>query len=227
VVKNLAEQVEAEAEGTKFGAAPADVARMKAMAEGLLARLEATNALAAALKGARQAEAAEERAMLPKMRALVRHWKTLPGYPASGSEAALRLKVAGPTLDPATYKPVIRARIEAGRVRLDFEKRGVSGLVFYARLRGAMEWERLGTDTRAPFWDARPLAQPGAPEVREYMARGLVNDDEIGLDSDIVSVTFGGVAPMPFGNAPFGNASFAPSFCHHRWKAAEGCRIVR
>ena len=28
--------------------------------------------------------------------------------------------------------------------------------------------------------------------VREYMARGMIGDDEIGLDSDIVSITFAG-----------------------------------
>jgi hypothetical protein len=30
------------------------------------------------------------------------------------------------------------------------------------------------------------------PETREYMARGLVNDAEIGVDSAAVSVTFAG-----------------------------------
>jgi hypothetical protein len=29
-------------------------------------------------------------------------------------------------------------------------------------------------------------------EIREYMARGMMDDDEIGLESDIVSITYGG-----------------------------------
>jgi hypothetical protein len=34
--------------------------------------------------------------------------------------------------------------------------------------------------------------QPGVPEVREYMLRGVIDDVEIGLDSDIQSITWGG-----------------------------------
>ncbi|MEI7733151.1 MAG: hypothetical protein WCO56_26500 [Verrucomicrobiota bacterium] len=188
--KNLAENVEAET--AKFGAAPADVAEFKELVQGLVTRLEETNALVAAVRGARKAELAEERETLPKLRALVRHWKTLKGFPAAGSEAALRLKGQAAVFAPATYKPVIRVRIAAGRIRIGFAKRGVTGLAIYMRLRGVAEWRKLGVDTRAPFWDGTPLAQPGVPEVREYMARGLVNDDEVGVESDIVSVTFGG-----------------------------------
>ena len=36
------------------------------------------------------------------------------------------------------------------------------------------------------------LANPAVPEVREYMARGVVDDVEIGLDSDIIEVVFAG-----------------------------------
>ena len=43
-----------------------------------------------------------------------------------------------------------------------------------------------------PFLDETPLAQPGIPEQREYMARGVKGDDEIGQDSDIVTVTYAG-----------------------------------
>jgi hypothetical protein len=36
------------------------------------------------------------------------------------------------------------------------------------------------------------VPQPPPPPVREYMARGMVGDDEIGQDSDIVSIAFAG-----------------------------------
>jgi hypothetical protein len=41
-------------------------------------------------------------------------------------------------------------------------------------------------DTDPPYVDARPLAIAGKPEVREYQARYLDGDDEVGLPSDIV-----------------------------------------
>jgi len=66
------------------------------------------------------------------------------------------------------------------------------GRRFDSRLRGVPLWERIAFEHHAPHFDTRPLAQSNVPEVREYMARGVVNDEEIGVDSDIVSITFAG-----------------------------------
>jgi hypothetical protein len=122
----------------------------------------------------------------------VRNWKTLTGYPASGSEAVLKLRGADASFDPATYKPVLKVAIEAGLIKISFKKAGVDGVAVYCRLRGTSSWRRIGTDTSSPYFDTAPLAQPGVPEVREYMGRGMVGDGEIGLDSDIVSIAFAG-----------------------------------
>lgn len=46
----------------------------------------------------------------------------------------------------------------------------------------------------SPYDDYTPLAVPGVAEVREYQAYGVLNDAQIGQPSDIVSVTFGGIA---------------------------------
>lgn len=43
-----------------------------------------------------------------------------------------------------------------------------------------------------PFDDYTALAVAGTPEVRKYQAYGVLNDVQIGLASDIVTVTFGG-----------------------------------
>ena len=43
-----------------------------------------------------------------------------------------------------------------------------------------------------PKDDFTALAVAGTPEVREYQAFGVLNDEQIGQPSDIVSVTFGG-----------------------------------
>ena len=40
--------------------------------------------------------------------------------------------------------------------------------------------------------DHAPLAVAGQSEVREYQAFGVLNDEQIGLGSDIVTVTFAG-----------------------------------
>jgi hypothetical protein len=55
-------------------------------------------------------------------------------------------------------------------------------------------FEDLGpqNDPGSPKNDGRPLAAPGVPETREYMLRGLVKDDEIGLDSDVARIAWSG-----------------------------------
>lgn len=96
------------------------------------------------------------------------------------------------SFDPDAYKPEFKATLFPGYVRLDFFKKGVDGLNFYVRLKGGTTWTKLTYDTNSPYSDHTPLAVPGQPENREYMAIGVIDDEEIGLMSDIVSVVFGG-----------------------------------
>ncbi len=61
----------------------------------------------------------------------------------------------------------------------------------YARPTGTSQWQYLARDNNSPYDDERPLAN-GQPEMREYMAIGVVGDEEVGQPSDIISVVFGG-----------------------------------
>lgn len=188
--KNLSDNVDTE--GPKFGLTAAEATAAKALADGVIAKMEAADAAVAAMDGARQIERTTEATNLAEIRAKVRNWKTLSGFPPSGSEAVLKLKGAEEGFDPATYKPLIKASIDAGKIKIDFNRRGADGVAVYCRLRGTATWRKIGSDTNPPYFDTAPLAQPNVPEVREYMARGMINDNEIGLDSDIVSITFAG-----------------------------------
>lgn len=46
-------------------------------------------------------------------------------------------------------------------------------------------------DYHSPYIDNRPLIRPNAPETREYYLRGIMNDTEIGLPSDIIEIVVG------------------------------------
>jgi len=188
--KNLNENAVAEA--AKMGANPADALTLKTLAGGIVARMDATDKAETDLASARLLEKTNDTASMPQVRAIIRNWKTLPGYPTSGSEAILKLKGEESGFDPATYKPVFKAVAKTGKVQLTFKKGGVDGMAFYMRLRGQTTFRRLGGERKSPFYDLTPLAAAGVAEVREYYARGMMGDDEIGLDSDIVTVTFGG-----------------------------------
>jgi hypothetical protein len=189
-LQNLSTNVVAEA--VKFGGVSGDATAVKAAADNLIAKMNATNAAEATLKGARTTEATAQAADIAAIRAKVRNWKTLTGWAASGSEGVLQLKGTQPAFDPESYKPAIKVSIEGGKIRIDFKKLGVDALAIYCRLRGTAVWRKIGVDTEAPYFDTAPLANPAVSEVREYLARGVVGDEEIGLDSDIVSIAFAG-----------------------------------
>ncbi len=188
-LKNLSDQVVAEA--VKFGAPAGDATAAKALADHLLAKMEATDAAEAARDGARTVERAAQKADVAGLRLKVRNWKTLAGWGTSGSEGVLKVKGSEVAFDPSTYKPKLKVTLEGGVVVVGFVLGEADGVNIYARLRGTAAWRKLGMDTSSPYLDASPLAQPGVPEAREYLARGVLDDVEIGQDSDIVSMTVG------------------------------------
>ena len=187
---NLSNNIIAEA--VKFGAPAADATAVKAAADDLTGKMDATDAADSALKGARLAEAAAQATDLAFIRGKVRNFKTLTQWAASGSEGVLQAKGVDSPPAPGIYKPVIKVKLEGGHIRIEFVKAGADAMAIYARLRGTQAFVRLAIDSASPYIDTRPLAQAGVPEVREYMGRGMINDEEIGQDSDIVSIAFAG-----------------------------------
>jgi hypothetical protein len=125
------------------------------------------------------------------LREKIVRWKTEPGYTKAIGDM-LRILGTSITLDPHTYKPKLAAEIKPGYILLTFVKAGVDGVNIYYRVKGTAEWKHLAYDTESPYMDAKPLASAGVPEVREYMAIGVISDVEFGGESDIISVVYEG-----------------------------------
>ncbi len=145
----------------------------------------------AVLKSLETIKSGEMNGTLAYIREQVTRWKTEPGYTeAIGQE----LKIIGTStsLDPHTYKPKLAAEIKPGYILLTFVKAGVDAVNIYYRVKGNADWKFLARDTQSPYMDASPLASPTVPETREYMAIGVVGDEEFGLASDIVTAVYEG-----------------------------------
>ncbi len=155
-------------------------------------KMQATDDLESALKAARLIEKAATAQNEPVMRLGVRNWKTRPLYATSGIEGTLGLKGTEEDFDPLTFKTELKLSIVGGQIRVDFLKSKCDSIAIYCRLRGTATWIKLGTDTRSPYYDTNPLANPAIPEVREYMGMGVIDNEEVGVPSDIVSIVFGG-----------------------------------
>ena len=188
--KNLSGNVVAEA--VKFGGVAGDATAVKNAVDGVVTKMDDTNTAQDAVDSARTLESDAEKAALALVRAKVGSWKKLSAWAASGSAQVLEVVGSSSTLDTASYHTTLTAALVPGGVKLAFTKKGVEGVVIYSRLAGTASWHKVGSCNHSPFIDHTPLAQAGVPEQREYMARGMVKDAEIGQDSDAVTVTFAG-----------------------------------
>lgn len=81
--KNLSESIDEM--GPLLGLSPADIAAAKALADEQIATMADADSALAALKGARSVEATRTRANEAKIRQIIRRWRTLPDYGASGT----------------------------------------------------------------------------------------------------------------------------------------------
>ena len=96
---------------------------------------------------------------------------------------------------PAAMQPRIKAAAQPGYVRIPGSKDYADLVNIYLRVLGTVPWTLVGSRRQKfPFDDQTPLKTPGVAEQREYQARGIVGDDEVGLPSDIVQVTHAGWA---------------------------------
>lgn len=125
---------------------------------------------------------------LPLLRNTIKRMKTHSGYTEAIGQA---LGIIGGD-EALPSKPGLKAKATPNFVDLGFTKKGLDGVNIYGRLKGQTTWTFLARDTQTPYHDTRPLAAPGVPEVREYMCIGVIADEEVGEESDIVSVVFGG-----------------------------------
>jgi len=144
-----------------------------------------------ALKSLETLKSDAKKDALTFLRELIVRWKTEPGYTEAIGDV---LRIIGKTVypDPHTYKPKITAELKPGYILLNFIKAGVDAVNIYFRIKGTSDWKFLARDTQTPYMDASPLASPSVPEAREYMAIGVVGDEEFGLISDIVTAVYEG-----------------------------------
>jgi hypothetical protein len=174
------------------GGAAATATSLKTSADAIIAAYDATDTAKTTFEGKKAMEADTEATGLSNIRSLLTTLKVLPNWKSSGADAELQASTTSSEFDPNTYKAEITVSIKGGLITVEFKKRGVDGVVIYARLRGSQGWTKLGVDTSSPYIDGRPLAVAGVAETREYMARGIIDDEEIGIESDIVSITYAG-----------------------------------
>ncbi len=131
-------------------------------------------------------------AQLPLIRAFIKRCKTSPGC-TPAIQTQLEWLGDSQTFDPHTARPTIVVEVQRGRVKISGKKPGFEAYNLYWRKKGDVEWKLLAIRKRKfPYYDETPLAVANTPEVREYMAIGVINDEETGQSSEIKEIVYAG-----------------------------------
>jgi hypothetical protein len=131
-------------------------------------------------------------AQLPLIRAAIKRAKTSPGC-TPAIQMQLDWIGQAQNVDPEHSRPSIEIEAQRGRVKITGRKPGFDAVSIYCRKKGEVQWRLIAVRKRRfPYYDEAPLAVPNVPEVREYMAIGVVADEEIGQPSEIKEVVYAG-----------------------------------
>ena len=120
----------------------------------------------------------------------VKNLKATHGF-TDGDAKTLGVYVTPETFDPNTYQPPLQATSRHNYVELSAKKLGVDSLTLYWRPAGTAPWTLLAAKrVRFPFHDETPLPAGQTMQAREYMAMGVIADNEIGNPSNIAGAVF-------------------------------------
>ena len=119
----------------------------------------------------------------------IKRHKASAGYTES---IGLALGIIGTDtdFDPSTFKPVITVEPFGNLVTIKFTKKGVNGLNIYSRKKGQANFKLLSRATKSPFKFQPAVDETGKPIQWEFIAFGVIKDEEIGLPSDSVTFVF-------------------------------------
>lgn len=158
----------------------------------LIAAYQANDAKRAEYQAQVSSTTSLDEALLPEIRAALRLLKAQPGYTDDIGRSLGIVAAPGSSALPAKIRPSASAEARRGLVRIRFRKSGLDGVNVYGRRAGEAGWRLLGRDNQSPFEDRAPLDKPGVPEVREYQLIGVQRDQEVGVPSDTLTVTYAG-----------------------------------
>ncbi len=178
--------------GAALGYTAAQIATLQGYCTNIITAIQTAAAAKAAAKSAMAAKKTAKKLNTSLLRAEAKRIKTNTAFTSSiGSDMAI-VTGANAAFNATSIKPLLKAKVMGGFVRLTFVKGDATGMRIYRKLKTNTNFTFLVMVTKSPYDDHIVLANPTVPETWEYMCYVVVNDQQVGQPSDIVSVVFGG-----------------------------------
>ena len=188
-LKNLKSKIAVQ--GSKVGMLPADITNITTITTDSISAIEDNEEVQIAATTSTTTKNLIVSKGESTIRPLVRRMKESSGCTES-IEEDLQIISKEPVFKSAEHKPIIKVLVMPAKVVISFVKEKLDGMNIYERLNGTAKWEKLAYNSYSPYTDNRPLAVAGVSEHREYMAIGVIHDEEVTLQSDIMEAVFGG-----------------------------------
>jgi hypothetical protein len=151
-------------------------------------RITADNKEAEA-KAANAAYKGKRKILNDLIRPAAQRMKTMPTY---NLDLGNQLGIEGPDHDPdlENAKPSGKVTLQSpGHIKIDFVQGDAQGVHIFSQRGSDSTFIFLATDTHTPYIDTRPNLAAGQPEIRNYKMVYIDNDEEIGHESDVISIT--------------------------------------
>jgi hypothetical protein len=139
-------------------------------------------------KAATSAHSAQQAGTVKQIRELSNQFKSVKGYTeAMGMELGIIGIDTG--FDKSVAKPSLTAGREGAGIVIKFAKDQTDGIHIYSRRGDEKAFTFLAVDTVPPYHDNRANLVAGQAEMREYKAWYFMDEDIIGQESDVVSIS--------------------------------------
>lgn len=140
-------------------------------------------------KSAVEANAASKALTTAEIRRIANLVKNSKGYTdATGLELGI-IGTVDVDADLETIKPTLKSKLVGGNIVISFNKQKMDGVKIFSKRTGETEFTFLAVDTASPYEDNRPKLNAGTPEERQYYAFYLLDDEQVGQQSDILTAT--------------------------------------
>lgn len=129
--------------------------------------------------------------VIPRFKAVAQRIKKHPKYtPAIGKD--LGIVGSEKVVDPGTWKPILGSGLQAGHPAIAWTKGDADALEIHVDRGDGQGFRFLAIDIKPDYLDNAPLPPPGTGAAWKYKAVYLLDDQQVGQWSDVLTVTVGG-----------------------------------
>ena len=133
------------------------------------------------------APASVQTGIFTRISALVQRIKHHPGYTtAIGQDLGIIAPVS--TFNPATMKPELTVKLQAGYPVITYTRGDADGIKLYVDRRDGNGFVLLDKILRSKYIDVAPLPANTFTATVDYKGQYIISDDDVGLESDVVTI---------------------------------------